>query len=248
MSKPVVLITGALAGIGRATAIAFAKEGGRLVVSGRRENIGNALVVELRQLGAEAEFIRADVRHEDEVSRLVDQAVARFGRLDIAVNNAGTEGNPGPITEFTAENYAAMFDTNVLGTLFGMKHELRVMQAQGSGSIVNLSSTMGERGSANMALYAGSKHAVEGITKSAAIEAAAFGVRVNAVAPGPTETAMLDRLTGGAEKKAAFSAAVPLKRLGTPEEVADAITFLASDKARFITGQVIRVNGGKTAS
>jgi NAD(P)-dependent dehydrogenase (short-subunit alcohol dehydrogenase family) len=248
MSKPVVLITGALAGIGRATAIAFAKEGGRLVVSGRRENIGNALVVELRQLGAEAEFIRADVRHEDEVSRLVDQAVARFGRLDIAVNNAGTEGNPGPVAEFTAENYAAMFDTNVLGTLFGMKHELRVMQAQGSGSIVNLSSTMGERGSANMALYAGSKHAVEGITKSAAIEAAAFGVRVNAVAPGPTETAMLDRLTGGAEKKAAFSAAVPLKRLGTPEEVADAITFLASDKARFITGQVIRVNGGKTAS
>jgi NAD(P)-dependent dehydrogenase (short-subunit alcohol dehydrogenase family) len=248
MSKPVVLITGALAGIGRATAIAFAKEGGRLVVSGRRENIGNALAVELRQLGAEAEFIRADVRHEDEVRRLVDQAVTRFGRLDIAVNNAGTEGNPGPVTEFTAENYAAMFDTNVLGTLFGMKHELRVMQAQGSGSIVNLSSTMGERGSANMALYAGSKHAVEGITKSAAIEAAAFGVRVNAVAPGPTETAMLDRLTGGAEKKAAFSAAVPLKRLGTPEEVADAITFLASDKARFITGQVIRVNGGKTAS
>jgi NAD(P)-dependent dehydrogenase (short-subunit alcohol dehydrogenase family) len=122
------------------------------------------------------------------------------------------------------------------------------MQAQGSGSIVNLSSTMGERGAANMALYAGSKHAVEGITKSAAIEAAAFGVRVNAVAPGPTETAMLDRLTGGAEKKAAFSAAVPLRRLGTPEEVADAIAFLASEKARFITGQVIRVNGGKTAS
>jgi NAD(P)-dependent dehydrogenase (short-subunit alcohol dehydrogenase family) len=248
MSEPVVLITGALAGIGRATAIAFAKEGGRLVVSGRREHIGNALAVELRQLGAEAEFICADVRHEDEVRRLVDQAVARFGRLDIAVNNAGTEGNPGPVTEITAENYSAMFDTNVLGTLFGMKHQLRVMQAQGSGSIVNLSSTTGERGSANMALYAGSKHAVEGLTKSAAIEAAAFGVRVNAVAPGPTETAMLDRLTGGAEKKAVFSAAVPLKRLGTPEEVADAITFLASDKARFITGQVIRVNGGKTAS
>jgi NAD(P)-dependent dehydrogenase (short-subunit alcohol dehydrogenase family) len=155
---------------------------------------------------------------------------------------------PGPVTEFTAENYAAMFDTNVLGTLLGMKHELRIMQAQGSGSVINISSTMGERGAANMTLYAGSKHAVEGITKSAAIEAAAFGVRVNAVAPGPTETAMLDRLTGGSEKKAAFSAAVPLKRLGTAEEVADAIIFLASNKARFITGQIIRVNGGKTAS
>jgi NAD(P)-dependent dehydrogenase (short-subunit alcohol dehydrogenase family) len=248
VSKPVVLITGALAGIGRATAIAFAQEGARLVVSGRREDAGNALAIELRELGAEAEFIRADVRHEDDVRRLVEQTVARFGRLDVAVNNAGTEGSPGPVTEFTAEDYAAMFDTNVLGTLLGMKYALRVMQAQGSGSVVNISSTMGDRGAANMALYAGSKHAVEGITKSAAIEAAAFGVRVNAVAPGPTETAMLDRLTGGAEKKAAFSAAVPLKRLGTPEEVADAITFLASDKAGFITGQVIRVNGGKTAS
>ena len=248
MSKPVVLITGALAGIGRAAAIAFAKEGARLVVSGRRGDAGNALAVELRKLGTEAEFIRADVRHEDDVRRLVDQAVARFCRLDVAVNNAGTEGSPGPVTDFTAEAYAAMFETNVLGTLFGMKYALRAMAAQGSGSVINVSSTMGERGAANMALYAGSKHAVEGITKSAAIEAASFGVRVNAVAPGPTETAMLDRLTGGAEKKAAFSAAVPLKRLGTPEEVADAITFLASDKAGFITGQVLRVNGGKTAS
>ena len=248
MSKPVVLITGALTGIGRATAIAFASEGARLVVSGRREDEGNALAVELRGLGAEAEFIRADVRKEEDVRRLVDQTVARFGRLDAAVNNAGVEGKPGPVTEFTAEGYAAMFDTNVLGTLFGVKHALRIMQAQGSGSIVNISSTMGERGSANMSLYAGSKHAVEGITKSAAIEAAAFGVRVNAVAPGPTETAMLDRLAGAPEKKAAFFAAIPLKRPGTPEEVADAITFLASDKARFITGQIIRVNGGKTAS
>jgi NAD(P)-dependent dehydrogenase (short-subunit alcohol dehydrogenase family) len=248
MEKPIVLITGALAGIGRATAVAFANEGARVIVSGRREVAGKALAAELRELGAEVEFIRADVRHEDDVICLIDQTMRQFGRLDVAVNNAGTEGRPGPVIEFTAENYAAMFDTNVLGTLFGMKHELRVMQAQGSGSVINISSTMGERGAPNMTLYAGSKHAVEGITKSAAIEAAAFGVRVNAVAPGPTETAMLDRLTGGGEKKAAFSAAVPLKRLGTAEEVADAIIFLASDKARFITGQIIRVNGGKTAS
>ena len=248
MSQKVVLITGALTGIGRATALAFAKDAARLVVSGRHDEAGLALANELRELGAEAEFIRADVRHEADVQKLIDQAVARFGRIDIAVNNAGTEGKPGPVTEVTADGYAAMFETNVLGTLLGMKHELRVMQGQGSGSIVNVSSTMGERGAANMALYAGSKHAVEGITKSAALEAAAFGVRVNAVAPGPTETAMLDRLTGSPEKKAAFYAAIPLKRGGTAQEVADAIQFVASDKAGFITGQIIRVNGGKTAS
>ena len=129
------------------------------------------------------------------------ETVARFGRLDVAVNNAGTEGKPGPVTEQTPDGYAAMFDTNVLGTLLSLKHELRVMQPQGSGSIVNISSTMGERGAANLSLYTASKHAVEGLTKSAALEAAAFGVRVNAVAPGPTETAMLDRLTGTPERK-----------------------------------------------
>jgi NAD(P)-dependent dehydrogenase (short-subunit alcohol dehydrogenase family) len=248
MAHSVVLITGALTGIGRATALAFAKEGARLVVSGRHEEAGGALAAELRGLGAEAEFVRADVRHEAEVQTLIDRTVARFGRLDVAVNNAGTEGNPGPVTEQTAESYTAMFDTNVLGTLLGMKHQLRVMQKQGSGSIVNISSTMGERGGANMSLYTGSKHAVEGLTKSAALEAAAFGVRVNAVAPGPTETEMLNRLTGSAEKKAGFLAAVPLKRGGKPEEVADLIVFIASDKAAFITGQILRINGGKTAS
>ena len=247
MSHSVVLITGALTGIGRATALAFAKEGARLIVSGRHDDAGTALAAELRALGAEAAFIRADVRQEADVQDLVDRTVAHFGRLDVAVNNAGTEGKPGPVTEQTAEGFTAMFETNVLGTLLGMKHELRVMQAQGSGSIVNISSTMGERGAANLSLYTGSKHAVEGITKSAALEAAAFGVRVNAIAPGPTETAMLDRLTGSDERKAAFFAAVPMKRGGKPEEVADAIVFVASDKAAFITGQIIRVNGGKTA-
>jgi NAD(P)-dependent dehydrogenase (short-subunit alcohol dehydrogenase family) len=248
MSKPVVLITGALTGIGRATAIAFAREGARLAVSGRKEAEGKALEAELRGLGAEAEFIVADVRHEKDISSLVDRAVARFGRLDVAINNAGTEGKPGPLTDVSAETYNAMFDTNVLGVLLSLKHELRVMQAQGSGSIVNISSTMGERGAANLSLYTASKHAVEGITKSAALEGAAYGVRVNAVAPGPTETAMLDRLTGSAEKKAAFFAAVPLKRGAAPAEIADAIVFVASGKAAYITGQIIRVNGGKTAS
>ncbi|HTG14506.1 MAG TPA: glucose 1-dehydrogenase [Blastocatellia bacterium] len=247
MSTPVVLITGALTGIGRAAALAFAKSA-TVVVSGRREAEGKALESKLRGLGAEAAFILADVRHEDHVRSLVDQTVARFGRLDVAVNNAGTEGKPGPLTEQTPDSYAGMFDTNVLGTLLSLKHELRVMQPQSSASIINISSTMGQRGAANLALYTASKHAVEGLTKSTALEAAPFGVRVNAVAPGPTDTAMLDRLTGTPDKKAAFYDSVPLKRGAKPEEIADAVVFLASDKASFITGQIIRVNGGKTAT
>jgi NAD(P)-dependent dehydrogenase (short-subunit alcohol dehydrogenase family) len=248
MDHPVVLITGALAGIGRATAIAFAQQGAKVVVSGRRNDIGQTLATELRATGAEAEFIRADVRHEADVQNLIDKTVARFGRLDIAVNNAGTEGKPGPITEQTAESYAATFDTNVLGVILSMKHELRVMQAQGSGSIVNLSSTMGHRGAPGASLYTASKHAVEGLTKSAALEGAAFGIRVNAVAPGPVETELLNRFTGNADRKAGLVAGIPLKRAGRPEEIADAILFVSSDKASFITGQIIAANGGKTAS
>jgi NAD(P)-dependent dehydrogenase (short-subunit alcohol dehydrogenase family) len=248
MSSRVVLITGALTGIGRATALAFAREGASVVVSGRRDDGGQAMVAELRALGAEAEYVRADVRSEDDLRALVDKTVARFGRLDVAVNNAGTEGKPGPVVEQTAESYAATFETNVLGTLLSMKHELRVMQPQGSGSIINLSSTMGSRGAPGASLYTASKHAVEGLTKSAALEGAAFGVRVNAIAPGPIDTELLNRFTGSAERKAGLIAGVPLKRAGRPEEIAQAAVFLASERASFITGQVIGVNGGKTAA
>src|SRR5271170_7908055 len=247
MSIPIVLITGALTGVGRATALAFAHEGAQVVVSGRRDAEGQKLVAELRKLGAEAEFVRADVRHEAEVQNLVDKTVARFGRLDVAVNNAGTEGTPGPVTEQSAESYAATFDTNVLGTLLSMKHELRVMLAQGHGSIVNVSSTYGRIGTAGASVYVASKHAVEGLTKSAALEAAASGVRVNVVAPGPIETGMLNRFTGTDERKAGLVAGVPLKRVGRSEEIAQTIVFLASDKAPFITGASFAVDGGKTA-
>src|SRR5258705_11221908 len=196
MSKPVVLITGALTGIGRATAFAFAQSGSRVVISGRRDDAGQALVIELRALGAEAEFVRADVRHEDDVRNLVDKTVERFGVLDVAVNNAGTEGTPGPLTEQSAETYAATFDTNVLGTILSLKHEMRVMLAQGHGSIVNLSSTFGSRGGAGPSMYVSSKHPVEGLTKAPALEGAAAGGRGNAVPPGPVDTEMRDRFTG----------------------------------------------------
>src|SRR6202140_4428759 len=183
MSDQVVLITGALTGIGRAAAIIFAQEGARIVVSGRRDKEGQVLVAELQGLGAEAIFVLTDVRKDEDVRKLVDQTVKRFGRLDVAVNNAGTEGTPGPVTEQTAETYAATFDTNVLGTLLSMKHELRVMLAQRNGSIVNISSTYGHTGAPGASVYSASKHAVEGLTKSAALEVAGTGVRVNVIAP-----------------------------------------------------------------
>ena len=248
MTSPIVLITGALTGIGRATALAFAKEGATVVVSGRREPEGQALAAELKAQGAaDAAFIRTDVRDEADVRALVEQTVTRFGRLDVAVNNAGTEGTNGPIAEQSAENYTAIFDTNVRGVLFSLKHEMRAMLAQGSGAIVNLSSVAGQIGFAGASVYVASKHAVEGLTKSAALEGAAAGVRVNAVAPGPVQTDMMERFLGRNEDaKAGLLAAIPAKRAGTVDEIAQTIVFLASDKARYLTGQSVAVDGGFT--
>jgi NAD(P)-dependent dehydrogenase (short-subunit alcohol dehydrogenase family) len=247
MSSPVVLITGALTGIGRAAAIVFAQEGARIVVSGRREKEGEDLAAELQKRGAEAIFVRTDVRKDEEVRSLVVQTVNRFGRLDIAVNNAGTEGAPGPVTEQTAESFAATFDTNVLGTLLSMKHELKAMLPQGSGSIVNVSSAYGSVGRAGASVYVASKHAVEGMTKSAALEVAGTGVRVNVVAPGTTDTGMLTRFTRTDQNKAALVSTVPLKRMATSEEIAQVIAFVASPNASYMTGASIPVDGGMIA-
>jgi NAD(P)-dependent dehydrogenase (short-subunit alcohol dehydrogenase family) len=248
MSSPVVLITGALTGIGRATALAFAHEGARVVVSGRHDDEGQKLAKELRNVGTEAEFVRTDVRHEEEVKDLVDKIIARFGRLDIAVNNAGTVGTPGSAADVTPESYQAIFDTNVLGVLLCMKYEIKAMLGQGKGSIVNISSSYGKVGGPTAAVYVGSKHAVEGITKSAAIELAGTGVRVNIVGPGPTETGMFNRFAQTQENKANFlEAHIPTKRMGTPEEIANAIVFIASDKASYIIGASLAVDGGMLA-
>ena len=248
MNSPVVLITGALTGIGRATAVAFALDGARVVVSGRHDDEGQKLATELRHLGTEAEFVRTDVRHEEEVKNLVDKIIARFGRLDIAVNNAGTVGTPGSAADVTPKSYQDIFDTNVLGVLLSMKYEIRAMLRQGKGSIVNISSSYGKIGGPTAAVYVGSKHAVEGITKSAAIELAGTGIRVNIVGPGPTETGMFNRFAQTQENKSNFiEAHIPTKRMGLPEEIANAIVFIASDKASYIIGASLAVDGGMLA-
>jgi len=248
MNQTTVLITGSLTGIGRTTAFAFAKLGANVVVSGRREEAGAALATELRSLGVKAEFVKADVANEAEVRSLVEKTVSLFGKIDIAVNNAGTEGTLGPIIEQSADNFHATFSTNVLGTLLSIKHEMRAMLAQGHGSIVNLSSIAGQVGVAGASVYAASKFAVEGLTKSAALEGAALGVRVNAVAPGPVATDMLDRFVGRNETaKAGFLGSIPAKRAATVDEIAETIVFIASAKAPYLTGQSIAVDGGYTA-
>ncbi|RTL50600.1 MAG: SDR family oxidoreductase [Rhodocyclaceae bacterium] len=248
MSASVVLITGALTGIGRATALAFARDRAHIVVSGRNEAAGQALVDELSALGAEAAFQRADVTREAEVEALVAFTLSRFGRLDVAVNNAGTEGRPAPLADDSEANYRATFDTNVLGTLLCLKHELKAMTQQASGSIINLSSIVGQVGMAGAGVYTASKHAVEGLTKSAALEVAPLGIRVNAVAPGPILTPMLNRFTGGSEEaKAGLFGMIPAQRGGSPDEIAETILFLASTKSPYLTGQIIAVDGAYTA-
>ena len=243
----VVLVTGATAGIGRATALAFAREGASLVVTGRNAGAGTALVAELRALGAEAEFVAGDAAHESAAKNWVEAALRRFGRLDVAVNNAGAEGALGPVSEQTEANYNQVFDVNVKGLLFALKHQVPALLKQG-GAIVNLSSIAGSIGMAGASVYVASKHAVEGLTRAVALEVARSGVRVNAVAPGAIVTQMMERFTGGSkDAQAGLAGAHPVGRLGAVEDIASAILYLASDQAKFTTGAVLAVDGGYTA-
>jgi len=201
----------------------------------------------LRALGSEAEFINADVRKEAEVRALVDKTIARFGRLDVAVNNAGTEGQVGPITDQTAESFAATFETNVLGVVLSMKHEVRVMQAQKSGSIINISSTYGHAGAPEPRSMSAPSMPSKA-SPSRWRSKSPIGNSRQCRGTGPTDTGMLTRFTGTARNKVALATTVPMGRLGLSEEVADGILFIASDEARFITGHVLNVDGGKTVN
>lgn len=255
MTNQVVLITGALTGIGRATAVAFANKGAKVVVSGRHDDKGQDLVTELRALGAEAEFFCADVQHEDEVRDLVDKTVARFGRLDVAVNNAGVEGETGVIQNATVENFRAVHDTNVLGVFLSMKHELRAMERQDSGSIVNIASTYGvvapdpslyDRADGTRTFYKSpaypaGKGAVLAFTRFLAAYWGGAGVRVNSLSPGGVENGQ------EAEFIARYSARTPLGRMAQPGDYAGALLFLASDASAYMTGANLIVDGGWTA-
>jgi NAD(P)-dependent dehydrogenase (short-subunit alcohol dehydrogenase family) len=241
----VALVTGGTSGIGRATAVAFAREGAKVVLSGRREKEGLAVVEEIAKAGGVAHFVAADVAKEADVKRLVEETVAKFGRLDAAFNNAGVEW-AGPLTEVTEADYRRVFDINVWGVLTSMKYEVPAMLKGGGGAIVNTSSIAGHVGMAGVSVYIASKHAVEGLTKAAALEFAKQGVRVTAVAPAAIVTEMIDRFVGGedSDQGKAMAAMHPVGRMGRAEEVAAAVLYLTSDAAKFTTGVSLPVDGG----
>ena len=246
-TNKVAVVTGATSGIGRATAIAFAREGAKVVVTGRRENEGNELVSAIKQDGGDAVFVKTDVSRESDIKALIGKALSRYGRLDIAFNNAGIEGEAGkPIHEQSVDNYRNVIDTNVLGVLLAMKYEAPAMSKNGGGVIVNNSSIAGLIGFPGFAVYVASKHAVIGLTKTAALEYATQGIRVNAVLPAAITTAMVDRAFGGTDSDAfkQIESLHPIGRAGRPEEVAEAVLWLCSDKASFVTGHSLTVDGG----
>jgi NAD(P)-dependent dehydrogenase (short-subunit alcohol dehydrogenase family) len=243
----VALVTGGTSGIGRATALALAKAGAKVVVSGRREKEGNAVVAEIKAAGGEATFVQADVAREADVQALVAKTLATYGRLDVAFNNAGIDVLT-PLTEATEADYRRVFDINVWGVVASMKHEIPAMLRTRGGAIVNTSSVAGHIGMAGVSLYVGTKHAVEGITKSAALEFAKQGIRVNAVAPAAIETDMIDRFVGKEGDQRNYLASLhPIGRMGRSEEIADVVLFLCSEHASFITGESLKIDGGWTA-
>jgi NAD(P)-dependent dehydrogenase (short-subunit alcohol dehydrogenase family) len=247
-SGKVALVTGGTSGIGRSTAVAFAKEGAKVVVAGRREKEGAQTVELIQQAGSEGIFVKTDVSKEADVIHLLETTLQTYGRLDAAFNNAGVEGKPFVQTHLeTVENYQHVFDINVLGVLLSMKHEILAMQKTGGGAIVNNASVFGVVGMSGAGVYTASKHAVVGLSKSAALEQAKQNIRVNIVSPGVTVTEMFDRFSASGSDPAVLASIIPNGRTAKPEEMAAVVLFLCSPAASYITGTNITVDGGWSA-
>ena len=245
LENKVALVTGASSGIGRETALALAEAGAAVVIGNRRSPEGEEVARQIRDAGGRAAFLQTDVSKEGQVEALVEFAVSEFGGLDIAFNNAGTDGEPGPIAHEDEGNFDRVIGTNVKGVWSAMRAQIPALRARGGGSIINTSSILGSRGVANFATYAASKFAVEGLTKSVALEVAKQNIRVNAVAPGPIRTPMLEHASGGNTE--VFNGIVALGRPGTVDEIAPAVVFLASEQASYITGHSLPIGGGAKA-
>ena len=248
-SGDVALITGGSSGIGRATALAFAREGVRVAIADVLTDKCDETVDEIRSDGREAICIQCDVSQSDEVKAMVDEVVRAFGRLDYAFNNAGIEGTQAPLAEYPEKTWNQVIDVNLTGVWLSMKYEIAQMLGQGGGAIVNMSSILGVVGEKNACAYVAAKHGVIGVTKVAALEYAERGVRVNAICPAYIETPMLERasVTSTEESRRAIAELHAVNRMGTPKEVADAVLWLCSDRASFVTGHAMLVDGGYTA-
>ncbi|NKB25800.1 MAG: SDR family oxidoreductase [Kiritimatiellae bacterium] len=245
--EKVALVTGGTSGIGEATAKAFAKAGARVAITGRRADRGQAVADQIKESGGEAFFVSTDITDTVQVESMVAQTVKQYGRLDIAFNNAGIEGDLAPLTEQTDDNFDVVMNANVRGVLNSMKFEIPAMLKNGGGSIVNNSSIAGMIGMETLSVYCASKHAVIGLTKCAALECANKGIRINAVCPAAIETDMFSRFTQDDEQnREYFTSLHPIGRVGTVEEVANLVLWLSSDRAGFMVGQSIAVDGGFT--